>query len=298
MIINHANISGLTTAFSAAFNKTLGETKTHYREIATEVPSSTAENTYAWLGQMSGMREWIGDREIQHISEYGYTIRNKKFERTQGVPREMIEDDQYGVYTPMFSMMGEEAALHPDEMVFSLLAKGFTELCYDGKAFFAEGHKSGDNVYSNKSDEPLSKEAFLKGRTSIMSILGDKGKALNIIPDLLVVSPTNEAKAKEILEADIINGTTNPTKGMAKLLVATQLAGDADKDKWFLLSTNKFLKPLIFQKRKPLKFTMLTKETDLNVFMTDEFLYGADCRDNAGFGFWQMAYGSTGQAKG
>lgn len=297
MIINQSNLHGLTTAYSAAFNKTLGETQTHYKEIATEVPSSTAENTYAWLGQMSGMREWIGEREIQHMSEYGYTIRNKKFERTQGVPREAIEDDQYGVYTPMFSMMGEEAALHPDELVFELLASGFTALCYDNKAFFSEEHKSGDTVFSNKGEAPLSAEAFLAARTAVMSYRGDKGRALNIVPNLLVVSPKNEVKAKEILEAELINGTSNPTKGLAKLLVATQLAGKHE-DKWFLLSTNKFLKPLIYQKRKPIKFTMMTKDTDMNVFMADEFLYGADCRDNVGFGFWQMAYGSTGEAQG
>lgn len=297
MIINQANLHGLTTAFSAAFNKTLGETKTHYREIATEIPSSTAENSYAWLGQMSGMREWIGEREIQHMSEYGYTIRNKKFERTQGVPREAIEDDQYGVYTAMFSMMGEEAAQHPDELVFELLTKGFEAACYDGKPFFAEDHKSGDKAFSNKGEDELSADAFLAARTKIMSFQGDKGRALNIIPDLLVVSPKNEAKAKEILEAEIINGTSNPTKGMAKHLVATQLAGK-NEDMWFLLATNKFLKPLIYQKRKAIKFTMMTRDTDMNVFMADEFLYGADCRDNVGFGFWQMAYGSTGKAKG
>lgn len=296
MIINQANLHGLTAAYSAAFNKTLWETKTHYREIATEVPSSTSENTYAWLGQMSGMREWIGDREIQHISEYGYTIKNRKFERTQAVPRDAIEDDQYGVYSPMFSMIGEEAAQHPDDLVFSLLRAGFTTACYDGKPFFSDSHKSGKNIFSNRTDAPLSAEEFLKGRTAVMSLRGDKDKALNIIPDLLVVSPKNESEARKILEAELINGTSNPTKGMAKLLVATQLAGK-DEDMWFLLATNKFIKPLIFQKRKPVKFTMMTRDTDMNVFMADEFLYGVDCRDNVGYSFWQMAYGSTGKAK-
>ena len=30
--------------------------------------------------------------------------------------------------------------------------------------------------------------------------------------------------------------------------------------------------------------------------MKKQFLYGVDCRGNAGFGFWQMAYGSDGSA--
>ncbi len=41
-----------------------------------------------------------------------------------------------------------------------------------------------------------------------------------------------------------------------------------------------------------------TAETDDNVFMKKQFLYGADSRGNAGFGFWQMAFGSDGSAKG
>jgi phage major head subunit gpT-like protein len=39
----------------------------------------------------------------------------------------------------------------------------------------------------------------------------------------------------------------------------------------------------------------MDSSTDQNVFMKKQFLYGVDCRDNAGFGLWQMAYGSTGE---
>ena len=42
----------------------------------------------------------------------------------------------------------------------------------------------------------------------------------------------------------------------------------------------------------------MTKETDENVFMRDEYLYGVNARDGVGYGFWQMAYGSTGTTAG
>ncbi|MDD9731197.1 Mu-like prophage major head subunit gpT family protein [Mameliella sp. AT18] len=61
---------------------------------------------------------------------------------------------------------------------------------------------------------------------------------------------------------------------------------------WYLLDTRRALKPLILQKRKDFKFVSLDREQDQNVFMNKEFVYGADARANAGFGFWQMAYGS------
>lgn len=130
-----------------------------------------------------------------------------------------------------------------------------------------------------------------------MSITGDKNKPLKLVPDLLVVSPKNEMVAKKILEASLIDGTTNITQNLAKIKVATELSGD-NEDAWFLLCTKKFLKPIILQIRKKIKFDTLTKDTDPNVFLQKEYLYGCDCRDNAGFGFWQMAYGSTGKTSG
>ena len=125
-----------------------------------------------------------------------------------------------------------------------------------------------------------------------MMLTGDKGQSLGLVPDLLVVSPANEKAARLVLEADQINGTTNVLKGTAELLVAPELA---DKENcWFLLCTNRFLKPIIFQDRKKAKLTALIKDDDDNVFMRNEFIWGVDARYNAGYGFWQMAYGSTG----
>ena len=47
-----------------------------------------------------------------------------------------------------------------------------------------------------------------------------------------------------------------------------------------------------------MELTALTRNNDENVFMRDEFVWGADGRSNAGYGFWQMAYGSDGTARG
>lgn len=297
MIVNQANLHGLNVSYSAAYNKAFGTANTNYQKFATTVPSSTAETNYKWLGQMPQMREWIGEREIQSLSAYEYSIKNKKFEMTVSVPRDDIEDDQYGVYTPLFANMGESAAEHPNVLCFEALKDGFTAFCYDGKAFFASDHVVGrgsdQKTFSNLSNLKLTAETYAAARTAIMSVTGDKGKSLNLVPNLLVVSPKNEKEARLILKADQIDGTTNVYKDTAELMVAPELAGDSE-DYWFLLCTNKFLKPIIFQKRKEIKLVALTKDTDEKVFLNDEFVWGADGRSNAGYGFWQMAYGSTG----
>jgi phage major head subunit gpT-like protein len=61
---------------------------------------------------------------------------------------------------------------------------------------------------------------------------------------------------------------------------------------WYLLDTKRPLKPFIFQKRKEYKFESRQNEYDENVFKRNTFVYGVDCRVSAGFGLWQMAYGS------
>lgn len=61
---------------------------------------------------------------------------------------------------------------------------------------------------------------------------------------------------------------------------------------WFLVDDSRALKPIILQKRKDFNFVSKDKDTDDNVFDNNEFVYGADARANAGFGFWQFAWGS------
>ncbi|MCI8503663.1 MAG: head protein [Hungatella sp.] len=294
MIINAGNLRALNTSYSTAYNKGFNSVEPTYQRIASRIPSTSKIQEYNWLGQFPQLREWIGDREIQNLSAYKYQIENLHFEMTVGVDRDEIEDDQYGIYTLNMENMGVQARKHPDKLVYKLLMGGFANLCYDGKPFFSEEHKCGGAIYSNVTNEKLCADSYMKARTAMMGLCGDKGDSLNLVPDLLVVSPAYEMEARKILKADQIDGSTNVLKDTADLLVSTELA--ANKDYWFLMDTKQFLKPLIFQERKPYKFVNLNRETDQNVFMQNKFLYGADGRCNAGYGFWQMAYGSTGTA--
>ncbi len=61
---------------------------------------------------------------------------------------------------------------------------------------------------------------------------------------------------------------------------------------WFLMSTKRALKPIIYQLRRPWNFVALDNPDDPNVFMKKEFLYGSDARSNVGYGFPQMCWGS------
>lgn len=220
--VDAAALDALNTAAQTHFQNGFAGVKPQYERIATVVPSSSSSNTYAWLGDIPGMREWINDREIKALAKKGYQITNRSFEATVGVKRTDIEDDNLGIYKPLFEGLGTAARLHPDELTFSLLKSGATVECYDGQNYFDTEHQIKDGV-----------------------------------------------------------------------LASNYQTGSVTKPMWVLLDVSRPLKPMIYQNRKEAKMVSLTSETDSNVFMKNQYLYGVDSRGDAGFGFWQMAHAST-----
>lgn len=145
-IVTNELVSALRPGFSAAFER--GKTKApgQWRQVATLMSSSNKSTTYGWLGQFPKLREWAGERAVSSMAEYGYSVVNKLYEGTVGVKRTDIEDDNIGVYTPLFEEMGYAAATHPDELVFGLLSRGISTLCYDGQNFFDTDHPVSPNT--------------------------------------------------------------------------------------------------------------------------------------------------------
>lgn len=144
-IVTPAIIKALFTSWKADFQKGITSAQPQWNQVAMVVTSTTASNTYGWLGKFPQMREWIGDRVINSMQAHGYTIINKKFESTVGVGRTEIEDDEVGIYSPIFEEMGRTSEIQPDELVYGLLGAGTTSLCYDGQNFFDTDHP----VYPN-----------------------------------------------------------------------------------------------------------------------------------------------------
>ncbi|PKN07501.1 MAG: head protein [Deltaproteobacteria bacterium HGW-Deltaproteobacteria-8] len=145
-IITPALIAALMTGFRAEYQRVFGETPSDCAAVATTVPSSSKSNTYGWLGQFPQLIEWVGSRVVKDMAAHGYSITNKLFEGTVGVPRTDIEDDEVGVYKPLFGEMGRAAKTHPDVLIFALLKAGLTTLCFDGQNFFDTDHPVYPNV--------------------------------------------------------------------------------------------------------------------------------------------------------
>lgn len=144
-IVTNAILQGLRTSFNASFQKGLQNAPSQYSKIATTVTSTSASNTYGWLGSFPKLVEWIGNRPMTSLKEYGYQIQNKTFADGIEVTRDQIEDDELGMYSAILETMGQNAGVFPDELIFPLLTNGFSSLCYDGQNFFDTDHP----VYPN-----------------------------------------------------------------------------------------------------------------------------------------------------
>ncbi|EIM3463908.1 Mu-like prophage major head subunit gpT family protein [Escherichia coli] len=138
--ITPAMITALMTGYRSDFQAGMSMAPSQYKKIAMTVPSTSKSNTYGWLGQFPQFREWIGSRVIEKMKAYGYAIVNKTFEGTVAISRDDFEDDNLGIYSPLFQEMGRAAAVQPDELVFAALRDGISAACYDGQNFFDTEH--------------------------------------------------------------------------------------------------------------------------------------------------------------
>ncbi|UAW08049.1 hypothetical protein [Myxococcus phage Mx4 ts27htf-1hrm-1] len=294
-IITPSVLEATYTAFNLLYQQAFQATSPWYSRIATPMPSTTGSETYAWMKELPGLREWVGERQAIELVERGQVLKNKPFEMTVKVPADRIEDETIGAFNPMFQMMGRAAAKWPDEVVASALKAGVTALAFDGQPFFNASHPvdmddPGKGTYSNnKTSFALTEENYSTARAEFRSRVNDAGKPMGLSPDLLIVPPQLEDTAKRILTTDLlirsvgsgVAADQNIQKGTAEILTIEELADQPTT--WYLACTKLPVKPLVWQLRKAPVMTALTQATAENVFWRQEYVYGVNARGNAGF---------------
>jgi phage major head subunit gpT-like protein len=293
VIISNSTLAALRTNFSNIFQGAFSSAPTFADRMATTVASSTGVNTYAFMDRVPKMRQWVGERQVQNLKEFGAQIVNQPYELTIAVDRDDIEDDNLGVYSPLMAEMGRQAAKWPDQLLVAALQAGTSGLGFDAQAFFSTTHPlSGSNQSNNFTSSALTAPNYATARASMMAYRGADGEPLGVMPDLLVVPPQLEAIGRTILNAEMIadtngGGTSNVWRNSAQLLVVPELANEATT--WYLLDTSKGVRPFIFQQRKAPLLTMKDGELDENVFHQRQFLYGAEARGAVGYALWFLA---------
>ncbi|MCX6908053.1 MAG: Mu-like prophage major head subunit gpT family protein [Verrucomicrobia bacterium] len=296
MLLNKAVIEAGTNEFRILFNKGLAAAGTpQWTQIAMRQPSSGAMNTYGWLKDIPGMRQWLGDRVHHNLSAQGFTVPNLDFELTVDVNANDFADNNLSTYTNPMQSLGFSAAQDPDRRVFALLAEGFTTLCHDGKVFYATDHphpKTGHAAWGNKATKKISAANFKTGFDAIASQTNAAGDPAGVRATHLVHGPLIEDDVFGIVKAEKLAGLAdNPNFNKVKTIMSSWIPDYA----WFLMDLSRpFLLPLLLQVRQEPVFAARDQVTDENVFEKKVLTYGVNDRKAAAFTLPQLAYGSTG----
>lgn len=298
-------LPGLKTEFDQAYRQR-AETGIA-QQIATVVNTTIPSQKYAWLGSTPTMREFLDERQPEGMREYNYTIEDKTFEASIAVDRRAVEDDQYDLIRIRVRELADRVAEHQHKIVVEALAKGFTDLGYDGVSFFNTAHPtSPGSTYSNRTTSALSETALATGINQMMQVPDDRGEPLGIVPDTLLVGPKMQWDAIALIESPVVvyKGNTtdsapstpykNVFQGKLKLVVSPYLRGSYD-DYWFLLDTTRAVRSIILQQRSdvPVEFSALEAGSQSeSAWWRDRYFYGVRARYNVGYGLWQTAYGA------
>lgn len=266
--------------------------------LATEVPSSTLQESYNWLGTVPKMRQWVSDRQLSGLSSFTYTITNLHYEASIEVDRDTFEDDKLSLIRPRIQQLALEAVRFEDELTVNALNTGGATLAYDGQNFFSTSHaEEASGTQSNSLTGTGTTIAALRtdyeaARAAMRNFKDGKARPMNIMPTHVVCPPALEGGFRQILNSEFYNAgsvaaaVSNVWKGTAELVVSPYLT---DANDWFLLALNEPVKPLVFQMRKPPEFVALDNPQNEQAFLRRRFLYGVDARYNVGYAFWQLA---------
>lgn len=145
-ILTQAQIDALNTTLKARFKAGLAARNEDWRRVAKPITSNGMSNTYEWLSDFPAFREWVGARVHKTAKETAFTVKNRKFENTLDIPREAIEDDNFGQYGDVAQSYGESVFDLKNELVFQAIAGATLGICYDGQYFLDTDHP----VYPNE----------------------------------------------------------------------------------------------------------------------------------------------------
>jgi phage major head subunit gpT-like protein len=256
--------------------------------LYTRVPSNGAYNDYSWLGDIPGVREWVGDKALGGIADYDFTIKNKDWYDGFAIDRNEIEDQQIAAINPRVDMLAQSVANWPHELIVKLIVDGDSKLAYDGQAFFAN-RSSNDNLLSGTGTTLAQIKADIQtSRTAMMRFKSDTGRVMGLMMDTILCPPELEATMLEAVNAATIQDSDNTLTFNAVSrfsLNVVPMPELADTGDWYGFATSAPLRPFFFQDRAGVRTVLDDTEVDRN----RKLYYSAEMRGNAGYGFYQMA---------
>jgi hypothetical protein len=217
------------------------------------------------------------------------------------VTREMYDDDLYDIMEGMSAELSRAAAYKIEVDAWSVLNNAFSSsfLGEDGLALCSTAHTrlDGGATIANRpsTDVDFSFSAYQAGLDHFKSLVDDRGRPIEMDPTTVILDPSFEWIAKEVMQSEhkpyTANNEINPVKSGDKSYFLCRYLTDADS--WFLVTPKR-------QKNRrnghDMKFWFRVRPEYANAddFLTGDAMFKTYARYSKGFSAWRGVYGSTG----
>lgn len=280
--------------------------------------STRGEEEYGIFGGFPGMREWIGERQMQTAIKKTYNIRNVKYESSMPFAEEDADRDKSGLFEAYIRDYAAQSPVgHWEDLIIALLNANGT--CYDGIAYFSASHVlEAETAQVNEltatqcpalnigtATAPTAEEAA----RALLQVIGymrtfrnNKGRLVNRNAKQFTVMTASTAIGAAIQEAvssNTLSGTvSNPLNGerLVGLKIEVEIepdyTGSAPTTEFLTFRTDGNLKPFLLQEEKALTYDMLDRTSDY-FKLQNKLAVLLDARRGAGYGLWQHASRST-----
>lgn len=296
MAIDIASAQVKLRDLTAKFDNRVAAATPFYPQVCYDASSVRTSEKYGWIGNMPGMREWLGERQFSELRAANFVLENKHWESSLLIKKTDLADDNLGQYGPVLEQLGIEAAHHPDELWFSVLEQGESTACFDGQFFFDTDHVWGNS--GSQSNDITStvvstsaptvaeiKTAIRKMVRTMLAFKNDQGKLYNRptvgrLNDLTLLVPLAlRDLVYDALESELISNSSNIVVDRPNIVSSPYLTSDV---KLYLFKTGEAVKPFVFQRREPLT-RMMKGIDDLE---TKDVKFMTEARYNVGYFAW------------
>lgn len=267
----------------ATFNKEYRRYAPIYTEFTDIVQSTTAVENHTGIGSTPPITKFSDELKPGVVYDYGYSLENNEWTAALKVSKSVIEDQQMGQLTRKINQMARKAARFLDLHMAQVLEAGENNNGIEGQRFFSTTHRAGGNRNDQSNlftGSALNKNNLNKLISAVRKFQDDQSEVINVVPTKIVVPPELENQAKTLLNALIIDNTTNVlSQSNMRVIVDPYLT---EEDSWYVIGDEN---PLIYQNRLDVEFVSISPDTSGNTAL--HWLFYTRMRGQGGYGDWR-----------
>lgn len=291
--------------------------------IANTFTSTQDTETYAGIGNVPQLREWLGGKNLKSFSEQSLRITNKDYESTIRIKNKDRRRDKTAMLQARIGELAQRAQVHDAKLLSAVIDAGTgttVATSYDTRALFSTTHSVGssgtinNNISVDISALPTGDTTGSHGSTTAPSVgemalsivaaikaiygfLDDQGEPINEMAqafDIMVPVGLSDVAQAAISSVYLAQGMNNPILVQAapsgapvqrNVVVNPRLTWT---DKFAVFRTDAPFKSLIIQHEVEPIVKALAEGSD-NEFLNAEILVGVEKSGNVGIGRFDQA---------